>query len=81
MGTSSESEIFTQWTTQCVVAASQATEGAYRWRVGNGKLIGFWTDPWIVDIPFVEMLENNITQSEWGAKVRDYWLDSGNWNW
>ncbi|GFZ14240.1 hypothetical protein Acr_24g0004300 [Actinidia rufa] len=60
-----------------IVQTNQITRSVYRWKVENGRSIGFSADPWLYDIPLADMVEGRITQDEWGAKVKIYWLDSG----
>ena len=48
--------------------------------MGNGRWIGFWADRCLYDIQLADLVEGSITQDEWGAKVKDYRVDSGSWD-
>lgn len=50
------------------------------WVPGDGRLISFWTDRWLMEKPLSEWLLAHLPEAEREKRVEDYWLDVVGWD-
>ncbi|CAN1139014.1 Putative ribonuclease H protein At1g65750, partial [Linum perenne] len=60
--------------------AYDALQGSFRWRVGTGTDIDFWTDIWVNEKPFCVQVNTGITLDLTISKVSDVIESGGRWN-
>ncbi|OMP01704.1 reverse transcriptase [Corchorus capsularis] len=51
-----------------------------KWRVGNGRTVRFWEDPWLLNVPLTHSLDPSFAIENPGVLVREYINPEGGWN-
>jgi len=49
--------------------------------IGDGQTTHFWTDPWVLDKPLVDVTTLPVPQEELAQKVSNYWVSGQGWRW
>lgn len=50
------------------------------WVLGDGKIIRFWQDRWLLSTPLLEWVSDQLPVEERGQRVADYWIEGVGWD-
>ncbi|WCJ20900.1 hypothetical protein M5689_003103 [Euphorbia peplus] len=62
---------------QGIVKAKLVLEKGFRYKLGNGHKILFWLDPWLFEVPIINLTQNSIPFVDKFNTVNDYWNGVG----
>lgn len=50
------------------------------WVLGNGKIIRFWMDKWLLDQPLMDLASQVVSLKEKKIRVQDVWRNGSGWD-
>ncbi|OMP00911.1 reverse transcriptase [Corchorus capsularis] len=68
------------YTWKGIMKALTYLEHGLKWRIGNGSLVRFWTDPWLLNEPILQVIDSYSQVNDTEVFVRDYRHTEGGWD-